>query len=443
MRRRETTIILSVLLVGLTALGAHADSIDENWPTWRGPRANGVALKGDPPVNWSESQNIKWKVKLPGMGSSTPVIWEDKIFIQTAELTAEEPQIPDQPRTQRRGPPSTPTPTVPYKFNIVCLDRQTGKLLWERTAREAIPHEGHHLSGTFASYSPITDGEYVWASFGSRGLHCYDVDGNHKWSVDLIKMRKRLRFGEGSSPVLAGNAIIVVMDHEDDSKIFAFNKNNGDLIWEKDRDEGTSWATPLVVTVDDALQVITSASSLIRSYDVRTGDLIWQCGRLTSNVIPSPVVGFGNVYCMSGHRGYALLAIELGHTGDLTGSDAIVWEIDKGTPYVASSLLYGERLYVLKGRNAVLSCYEAQTGKPVFEGQELDGMETVYASLVGAAGRIYIADRNGTTTVIKQSDVFEVLATNTLDDGFDASPVVKGDELYLKGNTHLYCIAKQ
>ena len=441
MRTQGIALLLGALLIGTAALGAFAASTDEHWPTWRGPHANGVATQGNPPITWGESENIKWKVRVPGTGSSTPVVWENKMFFQTAVPTAEEPQ--EQPQSQDSRRRMSQPVTVPYRFNVVCLDLRTGTLLWERTAREEIPHEGHHPTGSLASYSPVTDGEDVWASFGSRGLHCYDLDGKHAWSVDLIKMNTRMSFGEGSSPALAGDAIVVVMDHQGDSKIAAFNKDTGTQIWAQDRDEVTSWATPLVVNVADTLQVVTSASGLIRSYEVKTGDLIWQCAGLTTNVIPSPVSAFGNVYCMSGYRGYALLAIELGRTGDLSGSDAIVWEIDEGTPYVASPLLYEDKLYLLEGRNAVLSCYEAQTGKPIFAKERLEGMGAIYASPVGAADRIYIADRDGKTTVIKRSDTLDVLAVNTLDDGFDASPIIIGDEIYLKGRTHLYCIAKQ
>ena len=443
MRIWAISVILGVFSGGLSAVGAFAESPDDYWPAWRGPQLNGVAPTGDPPVTWSETENIKWKVKLPGKGSSTPVVWGNKMFIQTAVSTAEETAAPEQPRPRRRGPPRGITPKAPYKFNLVCLDRGTGEVLWERTVREEIPHEGHHPTGSFASYSPVTDGEHVWASFGSRGLYCFDLDGNQKWSTELIQMRKKMTFGEGSSPALAGDAIIVVMDHEGDSKIAAFNKDTGDLVWETDRQEGTSWATPLPVRVGGSLQVITCATSMIRSYDAKTGDLIWQRGGLTANVIPSPVVGFGNVYCTSGFRGYALMAIELGHTGDLADSDAVVWEVDRATPYVASPLLYGDKIYVTDHLRPVLSCYEAETGRPVFEDRKLIGLKQIYASPVGAGGRIYIAGREGTTIVLNHSNSFEVLATNVLDEGFDASPVVIGDELYLKGGNHLYCIAHQ
>lgn len=424
--------MISKLLFAVTVLSvctaflqsAYADTADDNWPTWRGPQANGIAVKGNPPITWSETENIKWKIKFPGMGSSTPVVWGDKLFFQTAV------------------PVANAAPKGAYKFNVVCLDRHTGKILWERTAYEAVPHEGHHPSASYASYSPVTDGNLLWVSFGSWGLHCYDLDGNLKWSTDLFPMRIRNAFGEGSSPALAGDAIVVQMDHEGESKILAFNKNNGELIWEKAREERTAWGTPLAVQVGDMLEVITVATNRIRSYNAKNGDLIWEAGGLTINSIPMPVVGFGNVYCTSGFRGYSLQAIKLGRTGDLTGTDAIAWEVDRGTPYVSSPLLYEDKIYVTTSLQATLSSYKAETGEPVFTRQRIAGLKQIYASPVGAAGRIYIADREGTVAVIKLSDTYEVLATNKLDDGFDASPVIVGDTLYLKGNEYLYSIAE-
>ena len=443
MRTYRVTVILSLLCAGLTAGGVYGDARDGYWPTWRGPNADGVAVQGNPPITWSETENIKWKVEMPDSGDGTPIIWGDKIFIQTAVPTAEDKRVAATAEQKSEREIFTPMPTVAFKFNLMCLDRETGKTLWERTAREEIPHEGHHPSSSLASYSPVTDGEHVWVSFGSRGLHCYDVDGNHKWSVGLPELLTFRAFGEGSSPALAGDAIIVVADHEGDSKIFAFNKITGDVLWEKDRDEATSWATPFPVEVDGKWQVITSATNYIRSYDVETGDIVWQCSGLTRVAIPSPVLGFGNVYCTTGFQDPVLLAIELGHTGDLSGTDAIAWQIDTGTPYISSPVLYGDKIYLIDNLKAILSCYKAETGELLYEGERLKGLRQMYSSPTAAAGRLYIAGRRGTTVVLKHSDTFEVLATNTLDDGFDASPVVVGDELFLKGAHYLYCIVEQ
>ncbi len=435
--------VVTTLFTGIIALGAFANSADGYWPSWRGPDGTGVAKEGNPPTTWSETENIKWKVEMPDTGDCTPVIWGDKIFIQYAIPTAEDTDAKVPSKEEAGREIFTKTPTVPYKFGVMCLDRATGKTLWETTLLEAIPHEGHHQSSSFASYSPVTDGKHIWANFGSRGLHCLTVDGECVWSAELVEMLMIRGFGEGSSPAVVGDAVIVVCDHEGDSKIFAFNKITGEKLWEKDRDEPSTWATPIPVEVDGKVQVITSGSTAVRAYDPANGDIIWQCSGLAPGALPSPVVGNGMVYCMTGYQTNALIAIELGHTGDLTGTDAVKWSLGANTPYVPSPLLYGNRLYFTSGMRAALSCYDATTGEPYYEVEKLAGLKQMYSSPTGASGHVYIAGRKGATIVLKDSDQYEPIATNVLDDGFDASPVVVGDELFLRGEKYLYCIAAQ
>jgi len=432
--------VLIALAMGSIAFGATAESADDFWPDWRGPEGTGAAVKGNPPITWSETENIKWKVELPDAGDCTPVIWGDKIFIQTAIATKDDPDAKIPKDAGREI--FTKTPTVPYSFGVMCLDRATGETLWETELLQSTPHEGHHNSSSFASYSPVTDGEHVWVNFGSRGLHCLTVDGDCIWSAELTEMLTIRGFGEGSSPAIVGDAVIVVCDHEGDSKIFAFNKLTGEKLWEKDRDEPSTWATPMPVVVDGKAQVITSGSTAVRSYDPETGDIIWQCSGLAPGALPSPVLGHGMVYCMTGYETKALMAIELGGTGDLSATDAVKWSLGENTPYVASPLLYGDRLYFSSGMRGTLSCYDAKTGEPHYEVEKLKGLRMVYSSPTGANGHVYVSGRKGTTVVLKDSDEFEIVATNVLEDGIDASPVVVGDELFLRGEKYLYCIAE-
>ncbi len=439
--------VVTVFVCGFLSLICANTSAQDGqayWPTWRGPEMNGVAPRGNPPVTWSESKNVQWRIELPGQGTSSPVIWGDKLFFQTAVDTGKAGQASAPAASEEgnrgRGPRRGRAPSTVYQFDLVCVDRTDGEILWQKTATEAVPHEGHHGDHGFASYSPVTDGKHIWVSFGSRGLHCFDLDGNLKWSRDLVPMTMRGGFGEGSSPALAGEAVVVVCDHEGDSAIFAFHRETGEPLWRKDRDERSGWATPISVEVDGTLQVITSATNFVRSYDARTGEVIWQCSGQTGNVVPTPVVGFGKVFCTSGFRGSALQAIQLGRRGDLSDSEAIVWQVDRFTPYVPSPILYKGRIYVCTVNNELISCYDAQTGEPHYTRQRLDDVSGIYASPVAVADRLYFAGRNGVTAVIKSSDDFEVLATNTLDDGFDASPAIVGDALYLKGRKYLYCL---
>lgn len=499
---------------GDAAAADSAANPQENWPQWRGPFGTGESTTATPPTEWSETKNIKWKVKIPGNGSSTPIVWGDQIFIQTAIPTGKKVDAGDQgdkkdatentavdaaeekteakqdePKSESpaegrdadgnrgdsnrgdgdrgrgadrgpgrgRGPGGfggrgfgrggfggmvAEAPNQLYQFVLMCIDRNTGKTRWEKVACEALPHESHHRDHGFASYSPVTDGTCIIVFFGSRGLYCYDMEGNLKWQKDLGKMRTRMSFGEGSSPALFGNTVVINWDHEGDDFIVAFDKETGDELWRKARDEDTSWSTPLVVEHDGKHQVITSARK-VRSYDLRTGDLLWECTGMTTNPIPSPVYLDGIVYATSGFRGSALLAIKLGHEGNLTDTEAILWKLDRDTPYVPSPLLYDGKLYFFKSNNAILSCYNAKTGEAVFGPERVQGMQNVYASPVAAGGKIYLVDRDGAAVVIDRGDKLNILATNQLDDRIDASPAAVGKQLFLRGKANLYCIEEE
>ncbi len=449
-------------LVGLAGslafTAATAPVPNQNWPEWRGPLQNGVAPDANPPTTWSETSNVKWKAKLPGSGYATPIIWEDRVFIQTAiptgkKIEAKAAETGEQPprkdnspggRKGRGGFGGGAKPTEVYQFAVLCLDRQTGKVLWQRVAREEVPHEGYRQGeGSFASSSGLTDGKHYYAYFGSRGIHCYALDGKPLWSQDLGKMRMAMSFGEGNSPAIYRDTLIINRDNEDDSFIVALDKNNGKTLWKMPREEGTSWSTPLIIERDGKAQAVVAATTKIRSYDVASGEVLWECGGLTRNVIPSPVADANTVYCMSGFRGNALLAIRLGRTGDLTGTDAIAWTHNKSTPYVPSPLLYDGKLYFFANNNGVLTCLDTKAGTPLFEAQKLDDLSGVYASPLGAAGRVYLVGRNGAVVVLKQSDKLEVLAVNRLEEKFDASPAAVGKDLLLRGREHLYCLSEK
>ena len=487
----NTNKLIALVVGGLAFFNmAEAGTAEQNWGQWRGPRANGMSPNGDPPVEWSESKNVKWKVAIPGEGHATPIVWDNLIFIQAAVPAAKKPeanlnpdfapqfaglqQQPQQPppgadgRQPRRRPgggqggqgqPGAPggqggqgggrrggfggggPPTTPFQFTMMALDRTTGKVVWQKMLREELPHEGHHGTGTFASGSPLTDGQTLFAYFGSWGLHAVDLKGNVKWQKDFGKYRSANQFGEGSSPALHGNTLVVNWDHEGEDFIAAFDKNTGKELWKQPRNERTTWVTPFILEHNGVAQVIIGASGKVRSYDLATGKEIWSAGPLGSNVIPTPVTGHGMVFSMSGHRDPTLLAIKLGRTGELSGTDAIAWSLNRDTPYVPSPLLDGDLLYLAKGNEATLSIYEAKTGKALVAAQRLEGARGLYASPVGAAGRIYIVGRDGGAVVLKKSEKIEVLATNKLDDGFDASPAIVGNSLFLRGKKNLYCIA--
>jgi outer membrane protein assembly factor BamB len=426
------------------------DSLSEQstfWPDWRGPLKSGEAPHGDPPVEWNEQTNLRWKVEIPGLGHATPIIWKDTIFVLTAIRTdrvGEAPEQEPEPEevTSRRRRMRIKKPTNIHEFVILALDRKTGKILWQRTACEAVPHEGMHKDSSMASNSPVTDGEHVFAYFGSRGLFCYTMKGELKWKKDFGDMNKANCFGEGSSPELHGDAVVVTWDHEGSSFITALDKKTGKELWKVDRDEGSSWSSPLVVDHGGRTQVIANGTNRIRSYDLADGSVIWECGGMTRNTIPRPVTRDGVVYVMSGFRGNAFVAIPLDKAaGDITGTEAISWRYDNNCSYVPSALLYRNNLYFHKQNTGILSCIDSETGKPHYAGEKLEGIRGIYASPVAAAGRIYFTGRRGNFVVVKDGPEFEVLAKNSLVDSFDASPAIVGNEIYLRGHCYLYCIA--
>jgi outer membrane protein assembly factor BamB len=332
-------------------------------------------------------------------------------------------------------------PTEEYRYVLMSLDRNTGKENWRRVAATQVPHEGHHRDHGYASGSPVTDGEHIIVSFGSRGLYCYDMKGKLQWKKDFGDMRMRNSFGEGTSPALHGDTVVLLWDHEGDSALYALDKKSGKLKWKTDRNEASGWCTPVVTIHDGVTQVIVNGTRAVRSYQLSDGKLLWQCSGQTSNAIPSVVVDENFAYAMSGFRGAHLAAIKLGGSGDLTDSKSVSWTANRGTPYAPSPLLSNGRIWYLSGNNGILSVRDTKSGKLLVEGERLDGVSGVYASPVSAGGRVYIAGRNGTVSVLKDSAKLEVLATNKLDDKFDCSPAVVGNQMFLRGKEHLYCIA--
>ncbi len=420
-----------------------------HWPQWRGPFFNGMA-RGDAPSVWTDTSNVKWKTEIPGRGFSTPAIWGDRIFVTTAIPTGKAAPAPSpaaEPAQggQRRGPGGGAGAFVEHRFEVLSLDRKTGKILWQRTAKVATPHEGYHRAyGSFASNSPVTDGKYVYVSFGSRGIYAYDFNGKLIWEKDLgVQMKMRLAFGEGTAPLLFGDRLFIVFDHEAESFMVALDKRNGKELWRASRTEPSSWSTPLAVEHNGRTEIVVSATNKVRSYDPETGKVLWESAGLGSNVIPVPVYQNGMVYVMSGHRDPKLMAIKLGQQGDLTGSGAIVWSHTRGVPYTASPVLYEGKLYVVTD-NGMLSAFNATTGEPYYAQTRLPKGYNLKASPVGANGKLYLATEDGDVVVVKMGEKFEILATNTLTDQvFIATPVIAAGELYLRSQTTLFCIAEK
>jgi outer membrane protein assembly factor BamB len=432
------SLVAGIVFIAYSPAAAQPLDVLQQWAQWRGPHATGVSTTANPPIEWSETRNVKWKVEIPGRGNATPIVWGDRLFLTSAVPVGVQGAAQHEPRggLRQRGV---------HRFIVMALDRKTGRTIWERVATEQEPHEaGHTDNSTWASSSPFTDGETVFAYFESFGLYAYDMNGTLRWKTDLGDKRMRNQFGEGSTPVLHGNTIVVVWDHLNGSSfIAALDKRTGRELWRVAREEIDTWATPLVLEVNGKPQVIVPAMRRIRGYDLATGAVVWDGDGLTMNPIPSPVHADGMVFLMSGFQGNDLRAIRIAEAkGNIDGTSAVAWSFDRDTPYVPSPVITDGILYFLKTNSGILSAFDAKTGKPHYQNQRLAGVPNVFASPVAARGRLYVPGREGTTLVVKTGPAYEVLATNVLDDGIDASPALVGNAMYIRGTKYLYCIGE-
>jgi outer membrane protein assembly factor BamB len=419
-----------------------AAEAQQYWPQWRGPLGTGVAPHARPPVEWSEAKNVRWKAALPGKGHSTPIVWGERLFLTTAVPYGEavKPRFPNRPGAHDNLPL-----THPHEFVVLAVSRRDGKVLWQTTVHKEPPHEAGHHTGSVASASPVTDGEHVFAFFGSRGLYCLDTQGKLLWKKDLGQMHTKHGHGEGSSPALHGETLVVNWDHEEQSFLVALDKRTGNQRWRVARAEDTSWSTPIVVEHAGKAQVIVPGTNRLRGYDLTSGAVLWECGGLSSNVVASPVAANGVVYAGSSYDTRALMAVRLdGARGDVTGTNQVAWFRRRGTPYVPSPLLYDDSLYTLQHYQGILSRLDVRTGKDQPGSPfRLGAISNVYASPVGADGRVYVTSLEGVTEVLSHGgQAPKVLAVNRLDDSFSASAALAGRELFLRGERHLYCIAE-
>ena len=422
-----------LLLGARRPLIAASDDVAAHWPQWRGPLSTGEAPLARPPVEWGEGRNVRFKVNLPGDGKGTPILWRDLVVVTAA--------VPVDPSPAGEARSNGRSAETLLDFVVLALSRQDGAVRWRRSLRQERPHEGTHKDGSFAAGSASTDGERIYAFFGSRGLYALDLEGRVVWEKLLGQMRTRNAFGEGATPALARGVLVVTWDHEGEDFVVALDAKTGRERWRKGRDEPTTWSTPLILFEGKRAQVVLGGTNGVRGYDLETGDVVWEASGLTLNAIPSPVYADGIVYAMSGFRGSALRAVRIAEArGLVAGPPGLVFSHDQDTPYVPSPLLYRGGLYFLKSNSGILTCLDAKTGATRYT-ERLEAVPNVYASPVAADGRIYVVGREGTTVVLEAGPRPKVLATNRLDDGFDASPALADGDLFLRGRKSLYRIS--
>jgi outer membrane protein assembly factor BamB len=422
-----------------------AEAAPKNWEQWRGPEGNGVSSETNLPAEWTGSKNIKWKTPIPGRGHSSPIIWGNKIFLTT---DVEGEVVPGAKAVEHKdeGKPFKHPDSIgadrKHTFKVLCMDRSTGKMLWERVAYEGTVYDDRHRKSSYASPTPATDGTYVFAYFGTEGLYCYDFSGKPVWKVSPGPIAT-LGMGTGTSPVLFENTVILQCDEDsgDKSFIIALDKKTGKEVWKTPRKVQVSWSTPLIVRGPQRTEMITSGNELIISYDPKTGKELWRTKGHESNAIATPLAGNGMVFVYAGFPVKKTIAIALGGSGDLSNSKNVVWQYDKGTAYVPSSILYGDYLYLLSDRG-IITCLEAKTGKIVYEGGRVPIPATFTASPVAFDGKILLTSEDGDTFVIKAGPKHEVIATNSIAEPVYASPAISDGMIFIRGEKNLYCIGR-
>ena len=434
--------MLSILSAAPLLAPALATIQDEaHWPRWRGPNATG-AVEADPPVKWTTEENVAWKVALPGHGKSTPIVWGDRLFVlaavPTEEGTAEElaaRKVNEELRTE--------TPTTKYAFLAMAFDRTTGEALWESLLTEQLPVAGNHSTTGYASYSPVADADGLYVSLGSYGVYGVDQGtGDVLWEFDLGPQITRRGWGEGGSPAVHGDTLLVVADQEVGSYIVALDKTTGEERWRRERPEVSTWTTPLVVEAAGKTQAIVNGTTAARSYDLETGEVLWSCDGQTTNASPAPVSDGERVLITSGYRGSLAVVLPLDGKGDLRKTEGgILWSRTNGTPYVPSPVLVDGRVYMFSKNSGMLSCLDLATGEVLLDRERLD-LGNVYASPLAAGGRLYVADRDGVVLVLEHDDGLNVIARNDMGEAIDAAPVAIGGALYLRTDTTLYAIGK-
>ncbi|MFO0946680.1 MAG: PQQ-binding-like beta-propeller repeat protein [Planctomycetota bacterium] len=430
----------------LTTVWFASSASAENWPQFRGPSARGVSSQKGLPTEWGPDKNILWKIEVPGTAWSSPVIWENRVFLTTAvpEGQQEEPK-----KGLYFGGNREEVPDMVYHWRVLCFDLETGKKLWDVLAHEGKPATAIHLKNTYASETPVTDGERVYAFFGSAGLYCYDFAGKLLWKRDLGAYPTRFGWGTASSPVVDDGKVFIQDDNEEKSFLVALDAKNGEEIWRDDRKEISSWATPFVWHNGKRTELVTASTNYVRSYDPATGELLWKLSGMSSIAVPTPLAGDGLLYVSSGYvmdPRRPLFAIRPGATGDLTlkaeetSNSGIAWSQKHGGPYMPTPILVGQNIYVLYDRG-FMACYDAATGEPRYEKQRVGrGGSGFTASPWSYDGKIFCLNEDGDTYVIEAGNEYKEVGKNSIDEMFMATPAIGKNTVLLRGAKHLYAL---
>jgi len=422
----------------------------QNWPSFRGPNASGVADGAKLPTSWDagNSRNILWKTAIPGLSHASPVIWGNRVFVITA--ISSDAKTSFNPKDRGIGLASD---DVKHTWRIYALDKQTGRVIWEKTAYEGVPRAKRHVKATQANSTPATDGRYVVALFGSEGLACYDLNGKLLWKQDLGVLNPGLwddpssSWGHASSPVIYRDLVIVQADGHKQSFIAAFNLKDGRQVWRVERGEITSWATPTINETKGRTELVANGGRYVRGYDPLTGKELWRFSDNNTEVkMQAPLVANGLIYITGGYPpGRAMYAFKNGAVGDISlkagqeTNEFIAWRTSKGSPYTPTPIIYEDLLYTCAD-NGVFSAYDAKTGAVVYQERLPSSFS---ASPVAADGKLYLASQDGEVFVVKAGRKYELLATNPMGQALMATPAISDGVLIVRSENYIYAIGQR
>ncbi len=418
-------------------------SAGTDWHQFRGAEAAGTSDNPALPDTWSATENIAWKSPVPGRGWSSPVVAGDRVILTTAESTGETEPVKEGLYFGGERPPTSDV----HAWRVLCLDLATGGTLWERKVHEGIPPHGRHLKNSYASETPVTDGQRVFAYFGNVGLFAFDLDGTPLWERRWEPVETRHGWGTAASPYLHGERIYIINDNDEQSHLTALDALTGDVVWRRDRDEPSNWSPPFVWEHAERTEIVTTGSGRVRSYGL-DGEVLWTLAGLSSITVPSPFAAGGLLYLCSGYVGdkdKPLLAIRPGAHGDIsladgeTGNAFVAWSDPKAAPYMPTPIHYRDRLYVLLDRG-MLSCYDAAAGAEIYTRERLGRSGQFTASPLAYNGHLFCFGERGETIVVRAGDEFEVVRQNELGELIMATPAIAGDALLVRTESHLYCI---
>jgi outer membrane protein assembly factor BamB len=440
-RRVALTLIFALAVTGLGSFARSASA--GNWPQWRGPDGSGISNEKNLPSEWSPTKNIKWKTPIDGRSHSSPIVWDNRVFLTTSiegEVVPGAKAVKHFDKDKEYVHPDSVGADRKHTFKVLCIDRDTGKILWQSTAWEGTPYDNRHRKSSYAASTPATDGKLVYAFFGTEGLYAYDFKGNLAWKAQLGNLGT-VGMGTGTSPILFENLVIVQCDEENGASSFivALDKKTGKEVWKTPRKVQVSWSTPLLVRTAKRAELITSGTEFLISYDPATGKELWRHKGVESNAIPSPVANNEMAFLVAGFPAKIAYAIKLGQNGDLTETPNVMWKYEKGTAYVPSPILYGDYLYLTTDRG-ILTCIDAKTGEVKYEGGRIPIPATFTASPVAFENKILMTSEDGDTFIVKAGPKHEILGTNSVGEPVYASPAIADGRIYIRGEKNLYCI---